>query len=140
MLCFLLAVCHVHPCLHISFLPQGNQARINFYTLQRDPRYFSHPDKFWPDRWLIAEGLQAAEPEKGKETTIDHEPRAFIPFSFGPANCVGKGLAMQNMRMTLCHIMQKLDLRLPEGVRPEDLDKDFQFRTGKLSVEVRLRD
>ena len=64
---------------------------MHFWSVHRDARNFSYPDTFWPDRWLIAEGIQESK-EK-----ITHNPDAFIPFSFGPANCVGKNLAMASI-------------------------------------------
>lgn len=74
------------------------------------------------------------------EERINHDPRAFIPFSFGPSNCVGKALALQNMRTILCYLVQKLDIELPEGTSGEDLARLFTYRTGTLPVVVRCRD
>lgn len=72
-----------------SYIPEGTTASINIFATQRDPRNFSpSPDLFWPDRWLIAQGLQPAP------TGFVHNGTAFIPFSFGPSNCAGKPLAM----------------------------------------------
>lgn len=95
--------------MRCSYIPEGTQARIHFYSVHTDPRNFSYPYKFWPDRWLIAEGLQESS-EK-----IVHNANAFIPFSLGPANCVGKNVALQEMRMLVCHFMQRLTVRFAEG-------------------------
>ncbi|KAJ3546904.1 hypothetical protein NM688_g5462 [Phlebia brevispora] len=105
------------------YIPEGNNVRMTFYSFHHHPRYFSYPERFWPERWLIAEGLEHC-PEK-----IAHEPRAFVPFSFGPSNCVGKYLAMQNMRTVLCHMMQKLEISLPEGQDAQSLDAQFTYRS-----------
>lgn len=51
-----------------------------------------------------------------------HNLNAFIPFSFGPANCVGKNLAMQEMRMVICLLMQKLDFRFADNWNPDEYD------------------
>ncbi|KAJ3555924.1 hypothetical protein NM688_g2305 [Phlebia brevispora] len=120
------------------FLPEGNQARIHFYSVQRDPRNFTNPDAFWPNRWLIAEGTEGS-PEK-----IVHNANAFIPFSHGPANCVGKQLAMQEMRTVVCHMMQKLNLRFADGWDPEtwirDLGDSFVVKKGHLPIVTERRD
>ena len=115
--------------------------------MQRDPRYFTDPETFWPDRWLIAQGLQSppssgagAQKGEGEKGEFRHEPRAFLPFSFGPSNCVGKHLAMKNMRTMLCYMLQKLEISLPEGTGFEQLEKQFVYRTGSLRVVVRSRD
>ena len=105
--------------------------------MHRDPKNFSYPDEFWPDRWLIAEGIQESN-EK-----IVHNPDAFIPFSFGPANCVGRNLAMLEMRMVVCHIIHRLDLKLEEGWDTkqwlEDMEDKFGQKLGKLPVVVSVR-
>ena len=94
---------------------------------------------FWPDRWLIAEGL--APPPVGSFT---HNPNAFIPFSFGPSNCVGKNLALLEMRMVICASMQKFEMHFPDGwdrnCWKEGLEDLFVTGMGKLPVTLNLRD
>ena len=118
-------------------MPDGSQARVHAYSVHRDPRNFSHPDTFWPDRWLIAEGLQKSD-EK-----IIHNANAFIPFSIGPWQCVGKGLAVQEMRTVLCHSVQQLRFSFAPGWDPEEWDRQLQdkfaIKTGSMSVVVQRR-
>ncbi|EKM51985.1 uncharacterized protein PHACADRAFT_212598 [Phanerochaete carnosa HHB-10118-sp] len=120
------------------YIPEGSQARIHFWSVFRDPRNFSHPDTFWPDRWLIIEGLQES-PEK-----ITHNANAFIPFSFGPANCVGKNIALQEMRVAVTHLMQKLTVRFADDFNLDEWDSQIEDQTvmqlGKLKVVVERRD
>lgn len=105
--------------------------------MHHDPRNFSHPDVFWPDRWLIAGGHLPSE-------KIAHNPDAFMPFSVGPNNCVGKNLALLEMRMLICHVMQKLEVRFAEGWDHrqwlEELDDAFVTRMGRLPVVLQRRD
>ena len=123
-----------------SFIPEGTQVRLHTYTLHRDPRYFSHPDTFWPERWLIAEGL---EPAPAGEKFV-HNPNAFIPFSFGPSNCVGKNLALQEMRMVLVHLMHRFSFRFADNYDPEQYERNIEDRfvvsVGRLPVVVEERD
>ena len=44
-----------------------------------DERHFSNPESFIPTRWI--------ESERGSETC---NRSAWIPFSYGPRNCIGK--------------------------------------------------
>lgn len=120
-----------------SCVPEGTQARIHFWSVHRDPRNFSHPDKFWPERWLIADGLQRS-PEK-----IIHNAKAFIPFSSGPRKCAGKALAMQEMKVLLCHVMQRLRIQLAPDWDPDEwermLQDKFVIKMGSLPVVVEAR-
>lgn len=43
-----------------------------------------------------------------------HEENAFLAFSHGPLGCVGKGLGMLEMRMVLCALVQRYEMRLPD--------------------------
>lgn len=45
---------------------------IFLFGLHRDPTYFPDPEKFDPSRF-----------------EADSTPKAFIPFSTGPRNCIG---------------------------------------------------
>ncbi|OBZ71224.1 hypothetical protein A0H81_08431 [Grifola frondosa] len=100
------------------YLPPGTAVSVHFYSLHRDPRNFApFPDSFWPDRWLIAAGQK--ELKDFKIETFVHNTAAFVPFSYGPANCVGKGLALQEMRMVVCLLMQKLEMRFRDGWDPK---------------------
>jgi cytochrome P450 len=111
-------------------VPEGTSAFVHFYSLHRDPRNFSPmPDVFWPERWLSADERRALgypdsnDPDK---TPFRHNTAAFIPFSFGPANCVGKNLAYQEMRTVVCMMMQRLDFRFADGYDPESWDRDLK--------------
>ena len=106
-----------------SFIPEGNNIFTHTHTLQRDPRYFSpYPDSFWPDRWL---------PEKDREIAPFNEEfildlAAFNPFSYGPANCVGKNLALLELRVITCFIVQKFNLKVKEGFRIETWEEGVE--------------
>ncbi|KAL1938654.1 hypothetical protein VTO73DRAFT_11469 [Trametes versicolor] len=88
------------------YLPEGTTTYVHLYSLQRDPRYFSSPDAFYPDRWLRAPDADPA---------FVHDTRAFAPFSFGPNNCVGRGLALQEMRMLAVLLVRRFEMRFPDG-------------------------
>ena len=89
------------------------------YSHHLDPRNFApYTAEFWPERWLIASGQLPLEdarlpssPSPGLASYFEdpslyadkslrqkfkfvHNEIAFIPFSYGPMNCAGKGLAM----------------------------------------------
>ncbi|THH32413.1 hypothetical protein EUX98_g1775 [Antrodiella citrinella] len=121
------------------YIPPHTSVRSHTWSIHRDPRnFYPSPDDFWPERWLIAEN-----PSSYKDTTFIHNANAFIPFSFGPSNCVGKNLAMKEMKMVLCHLLQQVNIRFAEGYNPDTWDdhiKDyFTLEVGQLPVIVTPR-
>ena len=117
------------------------------YAMHRDPRNFSPaPDTFLPERWLV--GAQDSDPqtrshprarpddsasitrvlgtEKDEDGEFVHDERAFVPFSYGPMNCVGKGLAMQEIRMVVCALVQRFRFRLKEGWDVREYERNYK--------------
>ncbi len=86
---------------------------------------------------MIAEGEQDSSEE------ITHNPNAFIPFSFGPANCVGKNFAMTEMKIFICRLVQQVEFSVAPGYKPDDSERDIQdmfvVKKGKLPAVVRSR-
>ncbi|TFY51901.1 hypothetical protein EVJ58_g10318 [Rhodofomes roseus] len=80
------------------FIPEGTAVTVPPYAMHRSPRYFSpDPDKFMPERWL-------ADSATNVDMVTDRS--AFIPFSMGSAGCVGKPLALVEMRVVLALLVQ----------------------------------
>lgn len=69
-----------------------------------------------------------------------HNANALLAFSSGPANCVGKNLALLEMRMVVSGIMQRFDLSFEEGwdrkLWLRDLKDVFVSRMGRLPVRL----
>lgn len=84
-----------------QWLPPKTQVSVHHYTLLRDPRYFSEPDTFAPERWI--DEIRPAE--------WNHEQRAFIPFSSGQYVCVGKAIALQEIRLFTTMVLKKFRFR-----------------------------
>lgn len=126
-----------------SFIPEGNQVFVHTYSVQRDPRYFSLPNTFWPDRWI-----PAAERKSPEDATIDkdhvvHNLAAFIPFSSGPANCAGKNLALLELRAVICIMVQRFDFQPEKGFVlsswEEGLEDLFVINRPPLPVVINSR-
>jgi cytochrome P450 len=125
-----------------SFIPEGTSTFVHTYSLHRDPRHFSPmPDTFWPERWLSDKERRSfgdAKPNDLGGVPFVHNIAAFIPFSSGPANCVGKNLAYQEMRTVVCAMMHHLEFRFASGYDPKSWERDvkdyFVATKGKLPV------
>lgn len=102
-------------------LRPGDSVDIPLVTLHRDPRYFSRPDDFLPERFM-------------KDGDVSSELTAFLSFGDGPKNCLGKRLALfiiQTVmaRMLLSIRLERCDatpvkLRLKPGIRFTDIFED----------------
>ncbi|KAJ7805620.1 cytochrome P450 [Mycena olivaceomarginata] len=95
------------PGRHIAgrFIPEGTSIYTPAYALHRNPAYFSHPDQFLPDRWLPNSKFEK------------HDTSAFIPFSLGPANCVGQKFARRELFSVLSGLFKAFEVRFAGGVR-----------------------
>ena len=67
------------------------------YSLHRDPKYFSEPEKFYPERFMD---------DKNKIN-----PYAYIPFGVGPRSCIGKKFALLQTKVVLFHLLAKCNLK-----------------------------
>ncbi len=85
-------------------LPEGAEVVYSPYALQHDPRFFTAPSRFDPDRWL--DDRAAAQPRG-----------AHIPFGAGVHKCVGDVFAITEITIALAVICSRLRLR-SRSLRP----------------------
>lgn len=69
------------------------------YTTQRDSEVFSQPNEFLPERWLEADKIS----EEMREL--------FMPFSKGTRACLGKNMAMMELKMTTTTLLKSYCVR-----------------------------
>ncbi|KAL8578861.1 hypothetical protein ACOMHN_022154 [Nucella lapillus] len=81
-------------------IPKGFGVTVPIYEVMMDPEYFPDPDHFDPDRFKATAGM---------------DPITFMAFGFGPRMCLGMKLAMLEIKITLVHVLRKLQfIRTPE--------------------------
>jgi len=127
------------------FVPEGTSAFTPFYCIHRDPRSFSPlPDAYVPERWLPEAQQLELEPGVFKDrSAVIHNTASFVPFSMGPSNCVGRNLAWMEMRMLVCMIMSRFEMKFEEGYVAKKWEEDmcdyFVMMRGRLPVVLTPR-
>lgn len=80
-------------------IPKGTMVVLMIYGLHQDPKYWSDPADFRPERFAPAEKKKLP-------------PYVYLPFGGGPRLCIGNNFAMMEMQLVLAHYIRKYDLSL----------------------------
>ncbi|PSR81867.1 hypothetical protein PHLCEN_2v6239 [Hermanssonia centrifuga] len=123
-------------------IPPETQVSLYAYAIHRDPSHFwPIPDQFWPDRWLSQEEYTLPSGDRIASVITDHE--VFIPFSAGPMGCVGKNVAMAEMRAVVSTVVQQFDMTVANQSNlakwEEDIREVFVTSRGTLPVVLKPR-
>ena len=86
-----------HPVSRQSLPSDGFMLWAASKAVHRHPTYWTEPDAFMPERWLI--GVTAKN--------------AWRPFELGPRACIGQELVMTELRMLLVMTLRDLEI-IPE--------------------------
>jgi cytochrome P450 len=83
-------------------LRKGSMVFFSQYIVHRDPRFFPHPERFWPERFTAE--AKAARPRF-----------AYFPFGGGGRQCIGESFAWMEASLALATIAQRWRLALVPG-------------------------
>ena len=81
-------------------IEEGTIAEVAVNAANRNPIYWPDPDKFNPERF---------NPEHSS-----NEPLAFLSFGAGPRICLGRTLALANIKIAVVGILRKFTFKLAE--------------------------
>lgn len=83
-------------------VPKGATLMLCPYVMHRNPKYWTNPEAFDPDRF-------------GPERAGAVHEYAYFPFGGGPRTCIGKRLALMEAQLSLAMLIQRFDLHLVPG-------------------------
>ncbi|XP_010528081.1 PREDICTED: cytochrome P450 71B19-like [Tarenaya hassleriana] len=100
-------------------IPANTRLQINTWAIGRDPKYWTNPDEFNPDRFV--------------DNPVDNKGQHFQLLSFGSGRrmCPGMNLGMANVEWALVNLLYFFDWKLPQGMAVEDIDLE---EAGTLTV------
>jgi cytochrome P450 len=80
----------------------GSGILMSQWVMHRNPRYYTDPDAFRPERWDNDFARQIPE-------------FAYFPFGGGPRLCIGRPFALQEAALVLAMVAQRYRLELAPG-------------------------
>ncbi|KAK4565839.1 hypothetical protein LTR86_003688 [Recurvomyces mirabilis] len=113
--------------LHVgeTFIPGSTTYLMPSYVMGRDEHSYEDADSFVPERWY------------SRPDMIKHKD-AYAPFSMGPMGCIGKNLALTELRTLTARLVAGYDVSFARGedgkrIMTETLDH-FTVDPGDLDL------
>ncbi|KAL0818415.1 hypothetical protein ABMA28_008883 [Loxostege sticticalis] len=106
-------------------LPVGTSLIIPIHVLHRDLKHWEEPLKAKPERFL---------PENVK----NRDPNAFIPFSLGPMDCLGRVFATAMIKTIVVHVIRSVHLEADGVIDDIPLEVAISVRSAN-GYQVRSR-
>lgn len=108
-------------------LEPGTDVVIPIAGIHRDPRLWTEPNAFRPQRFVDGDGVDRA-----------HRV-AFIPFGTGRRICIGSSFALQELVLVLATVLQHVELTAPDGFELRPHVGFIRRPAGELPLHVRRR-
>ncbi|PYH34145.1 cytochrome P450 [Aspergillus neoniger CBS 115656] len=114
-----------------TFIPGGTKICAPRYTIGRLESAYERPNEFIPERWYCQEELV-------------RDRRAFAPFGIGNTSCVGKNLALTQIRLVVASLVMQYRISFaaasPNGEQVErDLKDQLTANPGPCWLEFSPR-
>ncbi|KAL4597092.1 hypothetical protein ACB092_12G210500 [Castanea dentata] len=94
------------------YVPKGTRLLINIWKLQRDPRVWSNPSEFQPERFMTTHA----------DIEVWGQNFEYIPFSSGRRSCPGITFGLQVVHWALARVLQGFDITTMASVKVDMLE------------------
>ncbi|KAJ8772565.1 hypothetical protein K2173_027742 [Erythroxylum novogranatense] len=113
-------------------IPAGTRLFVNIWKIHRDPRVWSNPCNFEPERFLTTH----------RDLDVHGKNFEYIPFGTGRRMCPGVSFALQVVQLTLAKLLQGFNFATPTGERVDMTESigltDMKATPLKVLIEPRL--
>jgi len=104
-------------------IPKDTQVMFNFYALHHDPRWWTSPEEFRPERFQEEEKfLEKSFVNAESKPTVEHFK--YLPFGHGRRMCVGFGLGRVVMLLKAAVHLHCFDWAAADGSNDIDIDSE----------------
>lgn len=107
-------------------LRAGTVLLVSPYCLHRDPAHWNKPELFDPDRFRAG-------------THGEAHKAAYLPFGYGPRVCIGRGVAMMELKMIVATLLRRFTFTLVDDAPPQLNPVSFLRRAQPLVLQVNSR-
>jgi cytochrome P450 len=92
-------------------IPAKTKVIVNSWAIARDPKYWTEPESFIPERFLI-------------DSSLDYKGTSFqyLPFGAGRRVCPGYTFGLVMVEYAIALLLYHFDWTLPNGMTYQDLD------------------
>jgi cytochrome P450 len=86
-------------------VPEGIDVGVPAYAIHHNELYFPSSYSFSPERWLVHDG------DEKRSEGLARARKAFVPFSLGPYNCIGRPVAYLACKLSLAKLVYMYDVK-----------------------------
>lgn len=87
------------------YIPEGTYVHMSVFCIHNDEENFEDAKQFRPERFL-------------KSSELRHNSQAFLPFGFGPRNCVGIRIAMFEIKLCVLQLIRRFRFEVAPETEP----------------------